>query len=296
MNHAAPLFVAAGPSARAQSAVRYCTRYPLVTLSALFLIFIVLVAILAPWISPHDPFELQPVMRLKPASETHWLGTDAYGRDLLSRIFYGARVSLIIGIGAALLSVGIGMTIGLIAGYMRRVDAVLMRFVDGMMAIPNTLLAISIVTLVGANIWTVMLAITIPEVPRVIRLVRSVTLGTREEAYVEAAITLGSSTSRILWRHLMPNTIAPLIVQGSYVCASAILTESILSFLGAGINPVTPTWGNIMADGRAYFRIMPGLIFWPGLCVSLTILSINLIGDAARDALDPRMAKRGVGR
>jgi peptide/nickel transport system permease protein len=296
MNHAAPLVISAGPSAGLESAVRYCRRNPLVALSALFLIAIVLVAMLAPWISPHDPFELKPVMRLKPTSETHWLGTDAYGRDLLSRIFYGARISLVIGVGAALLSVGIGMTLGLVAGYMRRIDAVLMRFVDGMMAIPNTLLAISIVTLVGANIWTVMLAITIPEVPRVIRLVRSVTLGTREEAYVEAAITLGSSSSRILWRHLMPNTIAPLIVQGSYVCASAILTESILSFLGAGINPVTPTWGNIMADGRAYFRIMPGLIFWPGLCVSLTILSINLIGDAARDALDPRMAKRGVGR
>jgi peptide/nickel transport system permease protein len=158
------------------------------------------------------------------------------------------------------------------------------------------LLAISIVALVGANLWTVLIAITIPEVPRVVRLVRAVVLAAREEPYVEAARTLGTSTRRILWRHLMPNTIAPLIVQGSYVCASAILTESILSFLGAGINPATPTWGNIMADGRSFFRLMPELLFWPGLCVSITILSINLIGDAVRDVLDPRLVGRGATR
>jgi peptide/nickel transport system permease protein len=277
-------------------ALRYLLANPLVAMSGLFLLLAVLAAALAPLLAPHDPFVVDPLMRLKPAGEAHPLGTDTFGRDLLSRILYGGRISLAVGAGAALLSVAAGLLIGLMAGYMRRLDAVLMRFVDGMMAIPNVLLAISIVTLVGANIWTVMLAITIPEIPRVIRLVRSVVLSVREEAYVEAAITLGSSTPRILWRHLMPNTVAPLIVQGSYVCASAILTESILSFLGAGINPVTPTWGNIMADGRTYFRIMPGLIFWPGLCVSLTILSINLIGDAARDILDPRMAKRGLDR
>jgi len=276
--------------------LRYLAANPLIALSGLFLLIAVIAAVFAPLLAPHDPFYVDPVMRLKPASEANLLGTDAFGRDVLSRILYGARISLTIGVGAALLSVALGLTIGLVAGYVRSVDAILMRFVDGMMAIPNVLLAISIVTLVGANLWTVMLAITIPEIPRVIRLVRSVVLSAREEAYVEAAVTLGSSTLHILWRHLMPNTIAPLIVQGSYVCAAAILTESILSFLGAGINPVTPTWGNIMADGRTYFRIMPGLIFWPGLCVSLTILSINLIGDAARDLLDPRMAKRGVGR
>lgn len=276
--------------------LRYLAANPLIASSGLFLLIAVIAAVFAPLLAPHDPFYVDPVMRLKPASEANLLGTDAFGRDVLSRILYGARISLTIGVGAALLSVALGLAIGLVAGYVRSVDAILMRFVDGMMAIPNVLLAISIVTLVGANLWTVMLAITIPEIPRVIRLVRSVVLSAREEAYVEAAVTLGSSTLHILWRHLMPNTIAPLIVQGSYVCAAAILTEAILSFLGAGINPVTPTWGNIMADGRTYFRIMPGLIFWPGLCVSLTILSINLIGDAARDLLDPRMAKRGVGR
>ena len=171
-------------------------------------------------------------------------------------------------------------------------DAVLMRIMDGLMAIPSILLAIAVVSLSGASMITVMIAITIPEIPRVARLVRSVVLTAREEPYVEAAISVGSSLPKIMWRHLMPNTIAPLIVQGTYVCASAILTEAILSFLGAGISPETPTWGNIMAEGRAYFQIAPSLIFWPGLLLSIAILSVNLIGDAARDALDPRMKRR----
>mgnify|MGYP002714487598 CR=1 FL=1 len=182
--------------------------------------------------------------------------------------------------------------IGLVAGFFRWVDAVMMRVMDGLMAIPAILLAIAVVSLSGASIWTVMVAITIPEIPRVARLVRSVVLTAREEPYVEAAISLGSSLPKIMWRHLMPNTIAPLIVQGTYVCASAILTEAILSFLGAGISPETPTWGNIMAEGRAFFQVKPSLIFWPGLLLSIAILSINLIGDAARDALDPRMKQR----
>ncbi|MGF1552332.1 MAG: ABC transporter permease, partial [Paracoccaceae bacterium] len=175
-------------------------------------------------------------------------------------------------------------------------DAVVMRMVDGLMAMPNILLAIAIVSLWGASLWTVLVAITIPEVPRVVRLVRSVVLSAREEPYVEAAIAQGSSTWRIMVRHLLPNTVAPLIVQGTYVAAAAILTEAILSFLGAGISPETPTWGNIMAEGRVYFPINPGIVLWPGLVVSVTILAMNLVGDAARDALDPRMAKRGVGR
>jgi peptide/nickel transport system permease protein len=276
--------------------LRYALANPLIAVAAMLLFLVVAAALLAPWLAPHDPYALDPLLRLKKASETYPLGTDAYGRDLLSRVIYGARISLSIGVGAALLSVAVGLLMGLLAGYIRSVDAVLMRIVDGLMAIPNVLLAISIVALVGANLWTVLIAITIPEVPRVVRLVRAVVLAAREEPYVEAARTLGTSTRRILWRHLMPNTIAPLIVQGSYVCASAILTESILSFLGAGINPATPTWGNIMADGRSFFRLMPELLFWPGLCVSITILSINLIGDAVRDVLDPRLVGRGATR
>lgn len=292
-NPTVPPIVLGAPT---RALLRYVLANPLIALAAFVLFMIVMAALLAPLLAPHDPYTIDPLLRLKKAGETYPLGTDAYGRDLLSRVIYGARISLAIGAGAAVLSVALGLALGLLAGFIRALDAVLMRMVDGLMAIPNVLLAISIVALVGANLWTVLIAITIPEVPRVVRLVRAVVLAAREEPYVEAARTLGTSTWRILVRHLMPNTIAPLIVQGSYVCASAILTEAILSFLGAGINPATPTWGNIMADGRSFFRLMPELIFWPGLCVSVTILSINLIGDAVRDMLDPRLVGQEVGR
>ena len=259
----------------------FLTETPIIAAAAICLGLIVAVAILAPLISPHDPLLLVPSQRLKPSSAQFLLGTDAYGRDVLSRILYGGRV---------------GLLIGLVSGFFKWVDAVMMRIMDGLMAIPSVLLAVAVVSLSGASIATVLIAITIPEVPRVARLVRSVVLSAREEPYVEAAISVGSSLPKIMWRHLMPNTIAPLIVQGTYVCASAILTEAILSFLGAGINPETPTWGNMMAEGRVYFQLKPSLIFWPGLMLSLAILSINLIGDAARDALDPRMKKREGGK
>lgn len=269
---------------------------PLNMIAALLLALIVLSALFAPWVVPHDPVRLTPSMRLKPPSEINWLGTDAYGRDLFSRIIYGGRISLVVGLASAIFAVLFGLLLGLLAGYVRWIDAVLMRMVDGLMAIPSILLAIAIVSLWGASLWTVLVAITIPEVPRVVRLVRSVVLSAREEPYVEAAIAAGSSTALIMRRHLVPNTIAPLIIQGTYICASAILTEAILSFLGAGINPETPSWGNIMAEGRIYFQINPGIVLWPGLVVSLAILSINLLGDAVRDALDPRMAQRGIDR
>nr|WP_246423424.1 ABC transporter permease [Sulfitobacter undariae] len=272
------------------------TSSPVVFVASIILMLVVLSAIFAPWIVPHDPIRLSPAVRLKPPSDVYWLGTDAYGRDLLSRIILGGRVSLVVGVASAIFAVAVGLGLGLLAGYIRWLDAVLMRMVDGLMAIPSILLAIAIVSLWGASLWTVLVAITIPEVPRVVRLVRSLVLSAREEPYVEAAIAAGTSTARIMRRHLVPNTIAPLIIQGTYICASAILTEAILSFLGAGINPETPTWGNIMAEGRVYFQINPGIVMWPGLVVSVTILSINLLGDAVRDALDPRMAKRGIER
>jgi peptide/nickel transport system permease protein len=270
----------------------FLTSTPIIAVATVCLALIVIISVAAPLLAPHDPLLLAPAQRLKPSSAQFLLGTDAYGRDVLSRVSYGGRISLLVGVGAAIFSVAIGLLIGLVSGFFKWVDAVMMRVMDGLMAIPAILLAIAVVSLSGASITTVMIAITIPEIPRVARLVRSVVLTAREEPYVEAAISVGSSLPKIMWRHLMPNTIAPLIVQGTYVCASAILTEAILSFLGAGISPETPTWGNIMAEGRSFFQVKPSLIFWPGLLLSIAILAINLIGDAARDALDPRMKQR----
>ena len=261
-------------------------------LAALTLVTIVLASILAPLYVPYDPLAMNSAARLKPPSEEFLLGTDPYGRDTFSRVMVGGRVSLLIGVGAALVSVAIGLAIGLVAGFFRMADSIIMRIMDSLMAIPAILLAIALVALNGPSLGSVIIAITVPEVPRVVRLVRSVVLSAREEPYVEAAIALGSSMPKILIQHLMPNTMAPLIVQGTYICASAILIEAILSFLGAGVSTEIPTWGNIMAEGRTYFQIKPGLIFWPGLLLSLCILSINLLGDTARDLLDPRMKKR----
>jgi peptide/nickel transport system permease protein len=288
----APLTEPLDRSAPPPSRVGLLVSSPILLVAGICLTLVVISAIAAPWLSPHDPLQLTPALRLKPSSPDFPLGTDAYGRDLLSRILYGGRISLLIGVGAAAISVAAGLAIGLIAGFFKWVDAVIMRIMDGLMAIPSILLAITVIFLSGASVKSVLIAIVIPEIPRVVRLVRSVVLSAREEPYVEAAVAIGSSLPKILWRHLMPNTFPPLIVQGTYICASAILTEAILSFLGAGISPEIPTWGNIMAEGRAVFQVKPSLIFWPGLLLSVTILSINLIGDATRDALDPRMKRR----
>ena len=261
-------------------------------IAAFVLLVIIVLTILAPWIAPHDPLEMNPLVRLKGPMEGHPLGTDNYGRDILSRVLIGGRLSLMIGIATAIVSVFLGLVIGMIAGFFRTADAVIMRAMDALMAMPSILIAVALVALNGPSIGSVIAAITIPEVPRVVRLVRSVVLSVREEPYVEAATALGSSTPKILFQHLLPNTMAPMIVQGTYIVASAILTEALLSFLGAGISTEIPTWGNIMAEGRQYFRINPGIILWPGLLLTICVLSINLIGDAARDALDPRMKKR----
>lgn len=260
-------------------------------IAAIVLLLIVLAVVLAPLLAPHDPLAISP-NRLKPPSAEYPLGTDLFGRDLLSRVLHGGQISLLIGLGAAAVSVSAGLFIGLVAGFFRMADTLIMRVMDAFMAIPAVLLAVAIVAIHGASVGSVILAITFSEIPRVVRLVRSVVLSAREEPYVEAAISLGTRTPVILWQHLMPNTLAPLIVQGTYVCASAILVEAILSFLGLGIGTETPSWGNIMAEGRAYFLLKPSLIFWPGLLLSLCVLSVNILGDAARDMLDPRMRKR----
>lgn len=261
-------------------------------IAGVMLTIVILITLFSPWLAPHDPLTMDPLVRLQGPSETYMLGTDSFGRDLYSRMILGGRISLLIGICAAVVSLTIGAVIGLVAGFFRTADAIIMRMMDALMAMPSILIAIALVALNGPSIGSVIAAITIPEVPRVVRLVRSVILSAREEPYVEAARALGSSTPKILFQHLLPNTMAPLIVQGTYIVASAILTEAILSFLGAGISTEIPTWGNIMAEGRQYFRVHPSLVLWPGFLLTVCVLSINLIGDAARDALDPRMKKR----
>jgi len=249
-------------------------------------------AIFAPWLGTVDPMQLDPSVRLGGPSAEHWLGTDALGRDLYSRIVYGARVSFLVGFGVLVLAVVFGVVFGCLAGYFRLLDAIIMRVMDGIMAIPGILLAIALVAVSGASLGAVLIAIAIPEIPRMTRLVRGVILSVKHEPYVEAALTVGTSTRVILSRHMFPNTFAPLIVQGTYVFASAVMLEAILSFLGAGIPPEIPSWGNIIAEGRKYFQLVPGLVLYTGLFLSITILSINMLGDALRDALDPKLVSR----
>ena len=263
-------------------------------LAVLILIAVIAMAVFASQIAPFEPTKLNPAMRLKPSSATYWLGTDSFGRDLYSRVVYGAQVSLMVGGGVTLASVLIGLPLGLLAGWFRGLDAVLMRMMDGMMAIPGILLAIAVVALTKAGLVTVIIAITLPEIPQVVRLVRSRVLAARSETYIDAAMLLGTPPRRLITRHLFPVTVAPLIVQGTYIYASAILTEAALSFLGVGIGTEIPTWGNIMAEGRLYFAINPWLVFWPAIVLSLCILSINLLGDALRDRLDPKMKGRAA--
>jgi peptide/nickel transport system permease protein len=296
----------AAAAARTLGPRRQLLRHPGVLFGGGVLLAMALIALLAPLLGTLDPAAIDPADRnLRPGvastvdlpggeevSWVHWMGTDSLGRDVYSRVIYGARVSLIVGVTVAALSVAVGLVIGLVAGYFRWLDAIVMRVMDGLMAIPAILLAIGLVSLWGGGLLTVLIAIAIPEIPRVVRLVRSIVLSIREEPYVEAAVALGTPTSLILIRHVLPNTIAPLIVQGTYVCASAILLEAILSFLGAGIPPETPTWGNIMAEGRLLFQVFPHNILFPGIFLALTVLAVNVLGDGLRDTLDPRLAKR----
>jgi peptide/nickel transport system permease protein len=214
------------------------------------------------------------------------------GRDVDSRVIYGARISLTVGIAVATLSIGIGLAIGLVTGFLRWLDAIVMRVMDGLMSIPSVLLAIALMALTKASVGNVIIAITIAEVPRVVRLVRSLVLSLREQPFVDAAIAAGTNLPLILLRHILPNTVAPLLVQGTYICASAMITEAILSFIGAGTPPNVPSWGNIMAEARSLFQIAGYLIFFPGVFLSLTVLAVNLLGDGMRDALDPRLARR----
>ena len=267
-------------------------RHPTAIVGAVVLVAMVLIALLAPWLATVDPQALSPIQRLRQPSTEHWFGTDMLGRDVYSRVIYGSRISLTVGVAVAALSIGIGLAIGLVTGFIRWLDAVVMRVMDGLMSIPSVLLAIALMALTKASVGNVILAITLAEVPRVVRLVRSLVLSLREQPYVEAAIAAGTNLPLILLRHILPNTLAPLLVQGTYICASAMITEAILSFIGAGTPPNIPSWGNIMAEARSMFQLASYLIFFPGVFLSLTVLAVNLLGDGMRDALDPRLARR----
>ncbi len=267
-------------------------RHPTAIVGAAVLTMMILIAIFAPWLGTIDPQAVSPIRRLKPPSAEFWFGSDMLGRDVYSRVLYGARVSLTVGLAVALFSTLVGLAIGLVTGYIRWLDAIVMRIMDGLMSIPSVLLAIALMALTTASIQNVVLAITLAEVPRVVRLVRSLVLSLREQPYVEAAIAAGTTLPRILVRHILPNTVAPLLVQATYVCASAMITEAILSFIGAGTPPNIPSWGNIMAEARSLFQIAGYLILFPGIFLSLTVLAVNLLGDGMRDALDPRLARR----
>ena len=294
------------PPAPRMGLSRRLWKNPIIAIGASILALILLIGLVAPLLTSIDPAQINPAYRNRQpgtdeivrrddgtkATVTHWMGTDSLGRDIYSRVLYGARASLLVGAAVALISVAIGLVVGLVGGYIRWLDAIVMRIMDGLMAIPAILLAIAVVSLSKAGLVAVIIAIVVPEIPRVVRLVRSVVLSVREEPYVEAAISVGTPTLLLLFRHVLPNTIAPLIVQATYIAASAILIEAILSFLGVGIPPETPTWGNIMAEGRTLFRVFPHNILFPGIFLALTVLAVNMLGDGLRDTLDPRMSKR----
>jgi peptide/nickel transport system permease protein len=266
-------------------------RHPTVAVGGAILILMLLMAVFAPYLGTVDPTALAPARRTRAPSAEHWFGTDMLGRDLYSRVIYGARVSLTVGFSVAAFASVIGLAIGLFSGFVRWADAILMRVMDGLMSIPPILLAVALMALTRGSVGNVILAITIAEIPRVSRLVRGVVLSLREQPYVDAAVASGTRAPMIILRHILPNTLAPMTVQATYICASAMIVEAILSFIGAGIPPIIPSWGNIMAEGRALWQVKPFIVFFPAAFLSATVLAVNLLGDGLRDALDPRMAK-----
>ncbi|GGC44856.1 ABC transporter permease [Siccirubricoccus deserti] len=270
----------------------FLRRNPTIVAGAGLLLVMLAIAIFAPLLFTTDPTALAPARRTREPSAMYWFGTDMLGRDVYSRVLYGTRVSLLVGFSVALLSSVIGLTIGLISGFVRWADSIIMRIMDGMMSIPPILLAIALMALTRGSVQNVIIAITIAEIPRVSRLVRGVVLSLREQPYVDAAVAAGTRTPVIIWRHILPNTLAPITVQATYICASAMIVEAILSFIGAGTPPIIPSWGNIMAEGRALWQVKPYIVFFPAIFLSITVLAVNLLGDGLRDALDPRMAKR----
>jgi len=296
----------AAASTRRRPLWQLAIRNPSVIFGGVILLIMVAIAVCAPLLGTIDPPRIDPASRnKKPGTEityrlddgttakrTAIMGTDSLGRDVYSRVLYGTRVSLIVGVAVSICAIAAGMVIGLVSGYVRWADGFIMRIMDGLMAIPGILLAIALVSIWRSGLYTVILAIVVPDVPRVVRLVRSIVLTVREEPYVEGAISVGTPTWTLMFRHILPNTIAPLIVQATFIAAAAILAEAALSFLGIGIPPETPSWGNIMAEGRTLFRVFPHNILYPGIFLAFTVLAINIMGDGLRDTLDPKMSKK----
>jgi len=271
--------------------IGFLRGHPTVAIGGALLLTLVLIAVFAPYLGTVDPTALAPAKRTRAPSALYWFGTDVLGRDIYSRVLFGARVSLTVGLSVAIFASAIGLAIGIVSGFIRWADGILMRFMDGLMSIPPILLAIALMALTRGSVGNVILAITIAEIPRVSRLVRSVVLSLREQPYVDAAVACGTRAPMIILRHILPNTLAPMLVQATYICASAMITEAILSFIGAGTPPTIPSWGNIMAEGRALWQVKPYIVFFPAAFLSVTVLAVNLLGDGLRDALDPRMAK-----
>ncbi len=287
-----PAFIHYDALTPGQKAWRFAWRNPTLIAGSLLLLLMGMLAIGAPVLHTVNPVDMNPIERLKSPGVGHWFGTDMYGRDSYSRVIYGARISLIVGLVVALVTSLIGLAIGLLSGFVRRLDNVIMRAMDGIMALPDLLLAISFVALTKASVRNVIIALVIPQTPRVVRLVRSIVLTLREQPFIEAAQAMGARLPRLLLRHLLPNTLAALVVQGTYVMASAVLIEAGLSFLGAGTPPEIPSWGNVMAEARSYVRVAFWLLLFPGLFLATTVLAINMVGDGLRDLLDPRLARR----
>jgi peptide/nickel transport system permease protein len=278
---------------------RFARRNPTIVIGSALLLVMVFAALFAPVIAG-DPMHVNPVDRLKPpnfadffaSGRTDRFGTDHLGRDVFARTVFGAQISLLVGIAVAFFSTMIGLALGLAAGYWRTLDMLVMRVMDALMAIPGILLAIALVALTRGSVPVVVFAITVPEIPRVVRLVRAVVLTVRERPFIDAAVSVGSRPPKVILRHILPNTLAPLIVQATYICASAILVEAGLSFLGAGVPPEIPTWGNMIAQSRLFLSRAPWTVFFPGACLAIVVLAINLVGDGLRDRLDPRLARR----
>jgi peptide/nickel transport system permease protein len=270
----------------------FVRRHPTIVLGGALIALMAVIAVAAPVLTRYDPTAIAPAQRIRDPSVAHWFGTDMLGRDIYARTVYGARISLLVGFSVALLAAAAGTLVGVVSGFVRVLDGIVMRVMDGMMSIPPILLAIALMALTRASVQNVIIAISITEFPRVARLVRGIVLSLREQPYVEAALAAGTRLPVIIRRHIIPNTVAPLMVQATFICASAMITEAILSFIGAGTPPTVPSWGNIMAEGRALWQIKPFIVFFPAVFLSATVLAVNLLGDGLRDALDPRLARR----